>query len=96
MYLCRFVFSGALRFPPLIFFYFRNCSKPFRQAERLPFYDNDDAIVKFLDTDQKLIENGEPGFYEWFVWEQGKGLVEYGSGFGAEGDILYLTNIKVQ
>ena len=39
--------------------------------------------------------NGETGFYEWFTWEKGKGLVDYGSGFGLEGDILYLSEIEI-
>lgn len=33
----------------------------------------------------------ETGFYEIFVWELGKGLVEYESGFGAERDSIHLT-----
>ena len=37
--------------------------------------------------------NGEPGFYEWFVWEHNNGLTDYRSGFGAERDILYLEQI---
>lgn len=40
--------------------------------------------------------NGERGFYEWFVWEDGAGLVEYGSGFKVEADILYLYDIAVE
>ena len=40
--------------------------------------------------------NGERGFYEWFVWEEGAGLVEYGSGFKAEAEILYLYDIAVE
>lgn len=39
--------------------------------------------------------NGERGFYEWFVWEEGAGLVEYGSGYRMEADILYLYDITV-
>ena len=27
-------------------------------------------------------ENGEPGGEELFVWEKGKGLVEFGTGWG--------------
>lgn len=38
--------------------------------------------------------NGEPGFYEQFVWENGKGLVYYESGYGAERDLLRLSNIS--
>lgn len=37
--------------------------------------------------------NGEPGFYEQFVWEEGQGLVYYESGYGAERDPLRLSNI---
>ena len=40
-------------------------------------------------------DNGEIGFYEWFVWEHSKGLTDYGSGFGVERDILYLKQIEV-
>ncbi len=40
-------------------------------------------------------ENGEIYFYEWFTWEKGKGLVDYGSGYGIESDILYLTQIEI-
>ena len=32
----------------------------------------------------------ETGYYESFVWEKGKGLIEYESGFGAEKDHIYL------
>lgn len=32
----------------------------------------------------------ETGYYERFVWEKGKGLIEYKSGFGAERDRIYL------
>lgn len=98
------------------------------------FYDDDALLTKYLDTDIKLIdngeivcqfeempeekesstkssilltenkviysrydvqENGETGFYEWFTWERNKGLVDYGSGFGVEGDILYLKQIYI-
>lgn len=31
-----------------------------------------------------------------FVWEEGKGLVEYKSGYKQEADILYIENIKIQ
>ena len=36
----------------------------------------------------------ETGFYETFVWEKGKGLVEYRSGFGAEKDGVWLKLIS--
>lgn len=32
----------------------------------------------------------ETGYYECFVWELGKGLVEYRSGYGAEADAIQL------
>lgn len=32
----------------------------------------------------------ETGYYECFVWELGKGLVEYRSGYGAESDAIQL------
>ena len=32
----------------------------------------------------------ETGFYEAFIWEQGKGLISYRSGIGAEGDAIEL------
>ena len=32
----------------------------------------------------------ETGFYETFIWELGKGLVEYKSGFGAERDSIHI------
>ena len=32
----------------------------------------------------------ETGFYEAFVWELGKGLIEYKSGFGAERDSIHI------
>lgn len=37
--------------------------------------------------------NGDLNYYETFVWEEGKGLVEFTSGFRVERDILYLTDI---
>lgn len=50
------------------------------------------AQITFSKTETK--NNGEVGFYEWFTWEKGKGMVEYGSGYGAERDVLYITQIK--
>ena len=93
---------------------------PYAQLEpngaTVDFYDNDELLVKTLDTDEKLRkngvivcqeeevqedffsiiqegnkvtyylsetkENGEPGQKDLFVWEKGKGLVEFGTGFG--------------
>lgn len=40
--------------------------------------------------------NGEPDFYETFVWERGKGLIQYKSGFRAEAEILYIENITIK
>lgn len=39
--------------------------------------------------------NGGIDFYEWFTWEEGKGLVDYGSGYREEAEILYLSDIQV-
>ena len=36
----------------------------------------------------------ETGFYETFVWEQGKGLVLYRSGFGAESDAIEIQLVQ--
>jgi len=33
----------------------------------------------------------ETGFYECFIWEKGKGLIMYKSGFGAEKDDIELN-----
>ncbi len=113
---------------------YRIWSYIYQGEEVIEFYDNDELLTKYLDTDEKLIENGEivcqseempeekesstkssisltenkviyrrydvqengeTGFYEWFTWERNKGLVDYGSGFGAEGDILYLKQIYI-
>lgn len=43
----------------------------------------------------ELNPNGETNYYENFVWKDGKGLIEYTSGFGAMRDILYMTEITV-
>lgn len=37
--------------------------------------------------------NGDLNYYETLVWEEGKGLVEFTSGFRVEREILYLTEI---
>lgn len=112
---------------------YRLYSYTYQDGETIEFYDNDELLVQYLDTDEKLVENGtivcqsestaelidqnsiysitadgnrvtysrtdvnvngERGFYEYFVWEEGKGLIEYGSGFGVEADILYLSQIE--
>lgn len=41
-------------------------------------------------------EDGSTHYYESFVWEKGKGLVEFRSGFRVEADILYIENITKQ
>ena len=108
-----------------------------KDGESIEFYNDDALLMETLDTDEKLIENGElvcckeniedetdsaePGkhvtihqnenritynrvdimsngsryFYETFVWEEGKGLVEYKSGYKLEADILYIENIEI-
>lgn len=124
-----------------IYFYVTN-SKIYRlwsyvyQDDRaITFYDDDELLVKVLDTDEKLINNGqivcqdeemqcelkegdsefhfaikkwgkqieyssctitpngEIDYYENFKWEEGKGLIEFGSGYRAERDPLYLIEI---
>ncbi|MDE7339645.1 MAG: hypothetical protein K2N80_03665 [Lachnospiraceae bacterium] len=95
---------------------------PYAQLEpggkTINFYDDDELLIKTLDTDEKLKNkgvlelicqeeemqeecfsiikeenkitysyseikvSGEPGGEELFVWEKGKGLVEFGIGFG--------------
>ncbi len=96
---------------------------PYAQLEpggkTINFYNDDDLLIKTLDTSEKLINkgvlklicqeeelqeesfsiikeenkikyyyseikvNGEPGGEDLFVWEKGKGLVEFGTGFGS-------------
>ncbi len=112
---------------------YRIWSYVYQDGGVIEFYNDDELIVKYLNTDEKLVENGdlvfqlgeisakkedgmnysisitenqvtysrrdeqvngETGFYEWFTWEKDKGLVDYGSGFGLEGDILYLSEIE--
>lgn len=117
---------------------YRLWSYIYQDEEVIRFYNDDDLIVKYLDTDDKLIANGElvcckesvpdkldwpesgshvdiiqqndqveydrvdlnangdRQFYERFIWEKGKGLVEFRSGFRVEADILYIENIKQQ
>ena len=122
-----------------IYFYVTN-SKIYRlwsyvYQDDITFYDDDELLVKVLDTDEKLINNGqivcqnekmqcelkegdsefhfaitkqgkqiqyssytitpngEVYYYENFIWEEGKGLIEFGSGYRAERDPLYLTEI---
>ena len=117
---------------------YRLWSYIYQDEEVIRFYNDDDLIVKYLDTDDKLIANGElvcckesvpdkldwpesgshvdiiqqndqveydrvdlnangdRQFYERFIWEKGKGLVEFRSGFRVEADILYIENITKQ
>lgn len=117
---------------------YRLWSYIYQDEEVIRFYNDDDMIVKYLDTDDKLIANGElvcckesipdkldwpesgshvdiiqqndqveydrvdlnangdRQFYERFIWEKGKGLVEFRSGFRVEADILYIENITKQ
>lgn len=53
--------------------------------------NNGDTIV-YNRSDRKV--NGDQGYGETFVWERGKGLIEYRSNYHVESEILYLTNIK--
>ncbi len=41
-----------------------------------------------------ITPNGEIYYYESFVWEEGKGLIEFNSGYRAESEPLYLTEIS--
>lgn len=110
------------------------------QNDELITFNNDDTLLmSVLDTDEKLIENGElvscsediedqleegevgthisieqqgnqifcnrvdirengdPDYYENYIWEEGTGLVGYLSGYDVEvrdrGEIVYLKNI---
>lgn len=100
----------------------------------ITFYEDDELLTSILDTEEKLIANGEivcqleeisvedkvtndnyslvkegdkitysrvdlspngePYYNEYFVWELHKGLIEYGSSFKAEADLLKLTDIS--
>ena len=124
-----------------IYFYVTNSkiyrlwSYVYQEDKVVTFYDDDELLVKVLDTDEKLINNGqivcqdeemecerkegdiefhfaireqgkqigyhswtvtpngEVYYYERFIWEEGKGLIEFSSGYRAERDPLYLTEI---
>lgn len=124
-----------------IYFYITNnkiyrlWSYVYQDNRAITFYDDDELLVKVLDTDEKLINNGQivcqdeemqcelmeeelefhfainkqgkqieyssytitPNgrvyYYENFIWEEGKGLIEFGSGYRVERDPLYLTEI---
>lgn len=115
---------------------YRLFSYVYQDDEVLTFYDNDELLTEVLDTDEKLINNGqivcqdeemkselkegdsefhfsilksenqisysscvitpngEVYYYESFVWEEGKGLIEFNSGYHAEREPLYLTEIS--
>lgn len=116
---------------------YRLWSYAVQNGEVIEFHNNDDLLMETLNTDGKLIENGElvccmdektdeleyleagshvtitqkeeqitynrvdigtngnREFYESFVWEKGKGLVEYKSGYRVESEILYIENIHL-
>lgn len=127
----------------IIYFYvtsdkiYRLWSYTVRDGKLIEFYNNDALLMETLNTDEKLVingevvccmeditdelevseagkhitiiqrgeqiiydrvdinENGSRGFYERFVWEKGKGLVEYKSGYRMESEILYIDNIFI-
>lgn len=106
-----------------------------QDGKLIEFYNNDKLLMEILNTDEKVVENGEVvccmedkidelevsevgkhvtivqqgdyitynrvdigengsrEFYERFVWEKEKGLVEYKSGYRMETEILYIENI---
>lgn len=128
----------------IIYFYvtsdkiYRLWSYTVRDGKLIEFYNNDALLMETLNTDEKLVingevvccmedmtdelevsevgkhvtiiqrgeqiiydrvdinENGGRGFYERFVWEEGKGLVEYKSGYRMESEILYIDNIFIR
>lgn len=53
----------------------------------------EDNLITYNRYDMQ--PNGERGFYEWFIWKEGEGLIEYGSGYRREADILYLYDIAI-
>lgn len=59
---------------------------------RYSIFKKDDQITYYRSDVQP---NGERGFYEWFIWKEGRGLIEYGSGYKAEADFLYLYDIAI-
>lgn len=96
-------------------------------GETYYFYDDDELLTQMLDTDEKVMNNGEivcqeeetdeeyssikvngnqitysrhetkpngeDGYKEIFVWEKGKGLLEYRVGFGSQPYAVYLGEI---
>lgn len=53
----------------------------------------EDDLITYYRSDVQ--PNGERGFYEWFIWKEGEGLIEYGSGYKAGADTLYLYDIAI-
>lgn len=102
--------------------------QPQPNGETYYFYDDDELLIQMLDTDEKVMNNGEivcqeeetgkeyssikvngdqityslheikvngeDGYKEIFVWEKGKGLIEYGVGFGLQPYAVYLAEIS--
>ena len=50
----------------------------------------EDSLVRYSSYNNMV----ETGFYEYFVWEKGKGLVQYISGYGAERNGIDLVLIE--
>lgn len=116
---------------------YRLWSYVIQDQELITFYNDDELLMELLDTDEKLIENGElvcckedvadelesgevgthfsihhsrsqveynrtdvkpngePDYYESFVWDEGRGLIRYRSGYRAEAAILEIDNITL-
>lgn len=114
---------------------YRLYSYVYQDGGVITFYNDDELLMQVLDTDEKLINNGqvvcqneeiesklyegdsefhyviskrenqivyssrsitpngEIYYYESFRWEEGKGLVEFNSGYRVEREPLYLTEI---
>lgn len=102
--------------------------QPQPNGETYYFYDDDELLIQMLDTDEKVMNNGEivcqeeetdeeyssikvngnqitysrhetkpngeNGYKEIFVWEKGKGLIEYKVGFGLQPYAVYLGEIS--
>ncbi|MGN0280454.1 MAG: hypothetical protein ACI4C4_13970 [Lachnospiraceae bacterium] len=101
--------------------------QPQPNGETYYFYDDDELLTQMLNTDEKVMNNGEivcqeeetdeeyssikvngnqitysrhetkpngeDGYKEIFVWEKGKGLLEYRVGFGSQPYAVYLGEI---
>lgn len=104
--------------------------QPQPNGETYYFYDDDELLIQMLDTDEKVMNNGEivcqeeetgkeyssikvngdqityslheikvngeDGYKEIFVWEKGKGLIEYKAGFGSQPYAVYLGEIRIE